>query len=171
MTSMNNESFFHIIYGYWLYVLHFFTYLFCDFPIVEFNLNSETAKVPIKGTTYSAGYDLSSDVDITLLPWEYEKVETNVSVDMKNSPLMYARVAPRSGLALKGIHVGGGVIDSDYRGTIGVILYNLSNEKMNITKEQRVAQLIFERKAHPSIKNEEVVEKSREGGGFGSTGN
>ena len=67
-------------------------------------------------------------------------------------PDCYGRIAPRSGLALKKfIDVGAGVIDSDYRGEIGVILFNFGNEDFEINMGDKIAQLIFERKNTPEV--------------------
>ncbi|CAI5973542.1 unnamed protein product [Closterium sp. NIES-65] len=84
----------------------------------------------------------------------------------------YARVAPRSGLALKhSINVGGGVVDYDYRGNVGVILFNHSDNDFPVKAGDRVAQLILERIVTPDVVEvEELDETTRGAGGFGSTG-
>ena len=65
----------------------------------------------------------------------------------------YGRIAPRSGLALKKfIDVGAGVIDADYRGELGVILFNFGNEDFVINQGDKVAQLIFEKIKTPTVK-------------------
>ncbi len=84
------------------------------------------------------------------------------------------QVRPRSGLALKqGIIVvnSPGTIDSDYRGTIGVILCNLGNLKFPIKRFDRIAQIVFQKVEHPNINVTDVKQKTtRNEGGFGSTG-
>ena len=84
----------------------------------------------------------------------------------------YGRIAPRSGLALKaGIDVGAGVVDSDYRGPLGVLLFNHSDSDFNITTGDRVAQLILERIAVAEVEEtDELTDTDRGHGGFGSTG-
>ena len=84
----------------------------------------------------------------------------------------YGRVAPRSGLALKKfIDVGAGVIDSDYRGELGVILFNFSDEDFVIHMGDRIAQLIFEKIKTPTIKELDSLEGTDRGvEGYGSTG-
>lgn len=84
----------------------------------------------------------------------------------------YGRVAPRSGLAAKhGIDVGAGVIDEDYRGNIGVVLFNHGKEAFEIKRGDRIAQLICERIVYPVLEEvEKLTETVRGAGGFGSTG-
>jgi dUTP pyrophosphatase len=81
-------------------------------------------------------------------------------------------VAPRSGLANKHfIDVGAGVIDYDYRGNVGVILFNFGKEPFKVTKGDRIAQLICERIWYPDIEEcETLCDTERGEGGFGSTG-
>ena len=84
----------------------------------------------------------------------------------------YGRVAPRSGLSVKNfIHVGAGVVDSDYRGELKVLLYNFSDVDFIVNAGDRIAQLIIEKYTPTDV--EEVVELEltiRGEGGFGSTG-
>lgn len=84
----------------------------------------------------------------------------------------YARVAPRSGLAWKNsIDVGAGVIDYDYRGNVGVILFNHSDIDFEVKRGDRIAQLILERISMADVQEvEELNETVRGTGGFGSTG-
>uniref|UniRef100_A0A8C0D690 Deoxyuridine 5'-triphosphate nucleotidohydrolase n=1 Tax=Balaenoptera musculus TaxID=9771 RepID=A0A8C0D690_BALMU len=85
----------------------------------------------------------------------------------------YGRVAPRSGLAAKHfIDVGAGVIDEDYRGNVGVVLFNFGKEKFEVKKGDRIAQLICEQIFYPEIEEVQVLDDTERGsGGFGSTGN
>jgi dUTP pyrophosphatase len=84
----------------------------------------------------------------------------------------YGRVAPRSGLALKNfIDVGAGVIDADYRGPIGVLIFNFGDVSFKIGRGDRIAQLILERISTPYVEVvQELPETERGSGGFGSTG-
>jgi deoxyuridine 5'-triphosphate nucleotidohydrolase len=97
-------------------------------------------------------------------------VQTDLSIGCPAGT--YGRVAPRSGLTVKnGIHVGAGVIDADYRGPVGVVLFNLGTEPFEVKKGDRIAQLILEQIVMAPV--EEVTELDatvRGGGGFGSTG-
>ena len=91
---------------------------------VELKLLSEAAKTPTKGTNQAAGYDLYAAQNAEIDPLKRALIKTNISIAIPKG--YYGRIAPRSGLAYKnGIDVMAGVIDSDYRGDVGVILYNL----------------------------------------------
>ena len=84
----------------------------------------------------------------------------------------YGRVAPRSGLAVKNfIDVGAGVIDCDYRGALGVVLFNHSADDFHIKPGDRIAQLIIEKISTPDVVEvDDLDETARGAGGFGSTG-
>jgi len=84
----------------------------------------------------------------------------------------YARVAPRSGLAVKKfLDTGAGVVDEDYRGEVGVVLFNHSEEDFHVKAGDRVAQLILERIATPEVLEvDDLDETVRGAGGYGSTG-
>ena len=99
-----------------------------------------------------------------------ELVKTDLSIAI---PLgTYARVAPRSGLAWKKfIDVGAGVVDYDYRGNVGVILFNHGDEDFEVKKGDRVAQLILEQILTPEVVEcDDLDDTARGAGGFGSTG-
>lgn len=129
------------------------------------------AFVPFKASRKAAGYDLTSYYDYEIPPHGKELIYTEIEVALPEGT--YGRIAPRFSLAWKfHIDVGAGVINSDYRGEIGIVLFNHSNTAFKIQKGDRVAQLILER-----IENEEELKivddlKSTERGenGFGSTG-
>lgn len=97
-------------------------------------------------------------------------VLTDIQIELPTG--CYGRVAPRSGLAAKNfIDVGAGVIDEDYRGNVGVVMFNHAEEEFEVKRGDRIAQLICERIFYPDI--EEVTSLSateRGSGGFGSTG-
>ena len=84
----------------------------------------------------------------------------------------YGRIAPRSGLAWKKhVDVGAGVIDADYRGPVGVVLFNHADEELVVEVGDRVAQLVLERIVIPEVLEvDELDETERGAGGFGSTG-
>uniref|UniRef100_A0A5F8GW72 Deoxyuridine 5'-triphosphate nucleotidohydrolase n=1 Tax=Monodelphis domestica TaxID=13616 RepID=A0A5F8GW72_MONDO len=88
---------------------------------------SEHATAPSKGSARAAGYDLYSAYDYTIPAMEKALVKTDIQISLP--PGCYGRVAPRSGLAAKHfIDVGAGVIDEDYRGNVGVVLFNFGKE-------------------------------------------
>lgn len=138
-------------------------------------INKSAHKVPHYETKASAGMDLRANISeaITLKPLERTIVKTGLFIEL---PVGYeAQVRPRSGLAAKkGITVlnAPGTIDADYRGEIGVILVNLSNDEFTIENGERIAQLVIAKHEHISWKEVEVLEETIRGvGGFGSTGN
>ena len=118
--------------------------------------------------------DLYANIDepITLKSLERTLVKTGLFISLPEG--YEAQVRPRSGLALKnGITVLNtpGTIDADYRGEIGVILVNLSNEDFVIENGERIAQLIIAKHERAEwIEVQELSETSRGEGGFGSTG-
>jgi dUTP pyrophosphatase len=125
-------------------------------------------------TIYSAGMDLRANVPepSTLQPLERAIVKTGLFIEL---PIGYeAQVRPRSGLAAKkGITVlnSPGTIDADYRGEIGVILVNLSNEPFTIENGERIAQLVIAKHERANWEEvDELSETERGAGGFGSTG-
>jgi dUTP pyrophosphatase len=97
-------------------------------------------------------------------------VPTDISIAIPYG--MYGRVAPRSGLAVKHfLDVGAGVIDSDYRGPVGVVMFNFSDKDFQVAQGDRIAQLIIEKIAMLDIVQVEDLDNTDRGaGGFGSTG-
>lgn len=141
--------------------------------ILQINVKklSENATIPTKGTDFAAGYDLYAAEDAVVACGARKLIKTNISMEI--TPGYYGRIAPRSGLAYKnGIDVLAGVIDSDYRGDIGVILYNTDkNIDFTIKKGDRIAQMIFEACYSVILNDVNVLDNtSRQSGGFGSTG-
>lgn len=141
--------------------------------ILQINIKklSENAIVPTKGTDFAAGYDLYAAEDAIISCGARKLIKTNISMEI--TPGYYGRIAPRSGLAYKsGIDVLAGVIDSDYRGDIGVILYNTDkNIDFIVKKGDRIAQMIFEACYSVILKDVNTLDNtSRQAGGFGSTG-
>ena len=137
-------------------------------------INKSQHPLPNYETIASAGMDLRADLTapITLTPLGRTIVKTGLFIEL---PMGYeAQVRPRSGLAIKkGITVlnSPGTVDADYRGEIGVILVNLSNEDFVIQNGERIAQLIIAKHERAEwIEVQELSESSRGEGGFGSTG-
>lgn len=131
---------------------------------------SEFAIIPTRGSAFSAGFDLSSAYDTVVPARGKALVKTDLAVAIPENT--YARIAPRSGLALKNfIDTGAGVVDYDYRGPVGVVLFNHGPEDFVIKRGDRIAQLILERICMAEVQEtEELFETSRGAGGFGSTG-
>ncbi|MBP4137306.1 MULTISPECIES: dUTP diphosphatase [Flavobacterium] len=137
-------------------------------------INKSQHPLPNYETIASAGMDLRANLSasITLKPLERAIVKTGLFIEL---PIGYeAQVRPRSGLAAKkGVTVlnSPGTVDADYRGEIGVILVNLSNEDFVIENGERIAQLIIARHERAEwLEVAELSETSRGEGGFGSTG-
>ncbi|WP_281636846.1 dUTP diphosphatase [Flavobacterium marginilacus] len=137
-------------------------------------INKSQHALPNYETIASAGMDLRANITeaITLQPLERAIVKTGLFIEL---PIGYeAQVRPRSGLAAKnGITVlnAPGTVDADYRGEIGVILVNLSNDAFVIQNGERIAQLIIAKHERAEwIEVDELSETSRGAGGFGSTG-
>ncbi|GFS46502.1 similar to DUTP-PYROPHOSPHATASE-LIKE 1 [Actinidia rufa] len=118
-------------------------------PLVMIFLAQQRSKVPARGKTL---------------------VPTDLSIAIPEGT--YARIAPRSGLAWKhSIDVGAGVIDADYRGPIGVILFNNSDVDFEIKARDRIAQLIIQVIVTPNVEEIDDLDSTARGsGGFGSTG-
>ena len=137
-------------------------------------INKSSHALPSYETIASAGMDLRAHIvdAIVLMPLERKIIPTGLFMEL---PVGYeAQVRPRSGLAAKhGVSVlnSPGTIDADYRGEIGVILVNLSNDIFTINNGDRVAQMVIAK--HERAEWNEVLnlsETSRGEGGFGSTG-
>lgn len=139
-------------------------------PILSFKKLSMHAYSPVKMTDGSAGFDLRSAYDYIIEPCGKALIPTDLAVKIPDG--CYGRIAPRSGLALKyHIDVAAGVIDRDYRGNLGVILFNHSSTCFTVRKGDRIAQLICEKIIEPELKEVLSLDNTeRSERGFGSTG-
>jgi dUTP pyrophosphatase len=137
-------------------------------------INHSKHALPAYETPSSAGLDVRANLNesIVLKPFERALVKTGLFLEIPAG--FECQVRPRSGLALKnGITVlnSPGTIDADYRGEIGVILINLSNEVFNIEDGERIAQLVFAQVEQAKWEESIVLSDTERGaGGFGSTG-
>jgi len=131
---------------------------------------SAHAVPPARASAGAAGYDLCAAYDGVVPARGRALLKTDVAVAVPAGT--YGRVAPRSGLALKsGIDVGAGVIDEDYRGNVGVILFNHGEADFAVKAGDRIAQLVLERIAVAEVQVVEALDDTARGaGGFGSTG-
>lgn len=137
-------------------------------------VNKSHHPLPAYATELSAGMDLRANIDepIVLKPMERRLVPTGLHIAL---PVGYeAQVRPRSGLALKkGITVlnAPGTVDADYRGDVGVILINLSDEPFTIVDGERIAQMVIARHEHAEFIPVDVLDETERGeGGYGHTG-
>lgn len=128
------------------------------------------AVMPVRGSEFAAGFDLASAEATKVKAGEKAIVKTGLAIAIPSGT--YARIAPRSGLAAKKmLHVGAGVVDYDYRGEVGVVLFNHGSEDFEIAVGDRVAQLILEEiSMAPCVQTDSLDDTARGAGGFGSTG-
>ena len=137
-------------------------------------INTSPYELPSYATEHSAGMDMRANItgSITLLPLKRAMVPTGVFIELPHG--FEAQIRPRSGLAAKhGISIvnSPGTIDADYRGEIGVILVNLSNEEFVVNDGERICQMVIAKHETISWQNVEILQDSTRGeGGFGHTG-
>lgn len=134
----------------------------------SFVLMNDDATLPMKGSPGACGYDLYSAEDVLVNPKSRRLISTGLKMKIDRG---YARIAPRSSLAMKEIDIGAGVIDMDYRGEIKILLINNSYAELSVSKGMRIAQMIFEECHFPTVEEAETLDETERGeGGFGSTG-
>ncbi len=137
---------------------------------VKVTLLNKHAKAPTKSHTQDAGWDLYASKSVSIAPKQRKLINTDIALEM---PTYFAGLIwPRSGLSVKsGIDVLAGVVDSGYRGEIMVCLYNTSDEGVQITHGDRIAQIIFQDVPEVGITVSDSLGASQRGSdGFGSTG-
>lgn len=130
----------------------------------------KTLPIPEYLKKTDAAIDLRSSIDCVILPKEHKTISSGIAVEIPKG--YFGSVRDRSGLAAKfGIHTMAGVIDSGYRGEIGIVLINLGKEAFKISKADRIAQLIIQPVLQPDIVEvEELSDSDRGTTGFGNTG-
>jgi len=137
-------------------------------------VNRSRHPLPTYATAQSAGLDLRANIGepIVLMPMERRLIPTGLYMALP--PGYEAQVRPRSGLALKhGITVlnSPGTIDADYRGEVGVLLINLSQQPFTVNDGERVAQMVVARHEQAELIEAEVLDETERGaGGYGHTG-
>ena len=137
-------------------------------------VNKGHQPLPQYATPQSAGMDLRANLEtpITLHPMERRLVPTGLHIALPEG--FEAQVRPRSGLALKkGVTVlnSPGTVDADYRGEVGVVLINLSQEPFVINDGERIAQMVIARHEMAAFEEVEVLDETERGeGGYGHTG-
>jgi len=126
--------------------------------------------LPAYGSPAAAGADLRASEAVEILPGDRHAVATGIKLELP--PGHVGLVWPRSGLAVRhGIDTLAGVIDSDYRGEVRVVLVNHGREPFRIATGDRVAQLLLQRVERAAfITSDALAETERGEGGFGSTG-
>ena len=143
--------------------------------MVKINIvNRGHQQLPAYATPQSAGMDLRANLDepVTLRPMERRLITTGLHIALPEG--YEAQVRPRSGLALKhGLTVlnSPGTIDADYRGEIGVVLVNLSQDDFVVNDGERIAQLVISRYEQGELVVVEQLDETERGeGGYGHTG-
>ena len=137
-------------------------------------INKSNNPLPRYESAQAAGMDIRCNIaeEVTLQPMERRLLPTGLFIEL---PQGYeAQIRPRSGLALKrGLTVlnSPGTIDADYRGEVGIILINLSNEPQTIAPGERICQMVIARHEQPEVVEVEVLSETERGaGGFGHSG-
>ena len=141
----------------------------------------ENAKIPTRAYETDAGLDLYCLEDVTIYPtYQLDDrgnlednfpriVKTGIAIQLTDGH--YGHICEKSGLASRGIKVGGGIIDSSYTGEVKVIMYNLTASTFKFEKGQKVAQLIIQSCIQPEIEIVDNLEETdRSDSGFGSSG-
>ena len=137
-------------------------------------INKGKQQLPAYATKQSAGMDLRANIEeaFELKPLERRLVPTGLYMALPEG--YEAQVSPRSGLALKhGITVLNtpGTIDADYRGEVGVVLVNLSNEPFSIEPGERIAQMVIAKYEQVELEEVEMLDETERGaGGYGHSG-
>ena len=133
-----------------------------------------SAILPTRESEFAAGYDLYAFEDGVVHPYSQCLCKLKIKIHMP--PGVYGRIAPRSGLSYRnGIQIGGGVIDADYQGEVGVILMNSKDQVFTFKRGDRIAQLILEKCTIVPIREVKSIvqifgDTTRGSEGFGSTG-
>ena len=155
--------------------INYITY-FSDKPIkisesVPLNVKLEAfgAIMPTQATEQSAGFDLYSIEEGRIFPGERKLINIGISIELPEQT--YGQIAPRSSLAIKGIDIGAGIIDADYRGLVKVLVINNSGKNFVYNVYDKIAQLIVIKIENTKIfKVENLTDTERGDNGFGSSG-
>ena len=138
--------------------------------LLEFKRLDPRAQLPSRGSAAAAGLDVYLLEELTIDPGQRTLGRTGLAVAIPEG--YYGRLAPRSGLAVKqGLDTLAGVIDADYRGEIGCLLYNSGDETIHLAAKSKICQLIIEKIITPDAAWADDISDTERGiGGFGSTG-
>ena len=137
---------------------------------INFKEFSEFARVPTKATPGSACFDVYSSCELRLRPGETKRIPLDIG--FKFSKKLCCKIYPRSGLSLLPTFIGGGVVDSDYRGNVSVILTNFSSSDAEVNVGGKIAQIMFIKPVPVYFEEvEDFCDTAVRGSeGFGSTG-
>lgn len=138
-------------------------------PILRVEKINEAAKLPQKAHAEDAGYDLYANDYYSIAPYAHALVSTGVRLAIPDGYV--GLIWDKSGVAFEGMKTMGGVIDSNYRGEIKVIIKNLSEDMYNIVPGQKIAQILIQAISNIGISEENINDETeRQAGGFGSSG-
>jgi dUTP pyrophosphatase len=137
--------------------------------ILKFVKISKNATTPTKGSPFSAGYDLYAAKDLVILFQNVGMIPTDLKISVPSGT--YGRIASRSSLSVKNIHVTAGVIDEDYPSPVNIVLHNGGFTTFTVKKGDKIAQLICKKILYPALLEVAVLDTTQRGEkGFGSTG-
>lgn len=138
--------------------------------MIKLSKTREDAIYPSRGSEGAAGWDLYSAESSVIEPGQYRLIDTGISTEFSDS--IVGIIKPRSGFACKyGIDVLAGVIDSDFRDSLKVLLINHGGQEFIVNRGDRIAQIIFTLAFHNVVMHEGPVSETVRGtNGFGSTG-
>ena len=137
--------------------------------IIPFQKLHPDAKIPTRAYSDDAGLDLTTVETHTLAPGEGRIFKTGLAAAIDTG--FVGLVWDRSSMGKRGIKTLGGVIDSGYRGEIGVILWNMSQTEQEVKSGERIAQLLIQNVSSPqTVEVKELNASERDSGGFGSSG-
>lgn len=145
---------------------------------IQFQKLSDKATIPRRAHPEDAGCDLFSAEDIIIPSGTHKLVKTDICVRLPNPPMegmsVYGKISSRSGLALKhGINIGAGVVDKNYTGALGVVMFNHGIKDFEVKFGDKIAQLVVELILTPEVEEVDNIstDKTERGDkGFGSSG-
>ena len=130
-----------------------------EISTIKFKRLGPEAHRPERKSEIAAGYDISAAESKIIRPWKQEVVSTHIALAIPHGA--YGRIALCSGLALKGIDVAAGVIDSDYQGEIKVLLVNHSDVQFELKTGGRITQLIIEKISLDKLNEENNLNETK----------
>ncbi len=140
-----------------------------DQTIIRYTRLTSSACIPVKETPAAAGFDLCSPRYYIVPPYGSTLIPTDLAISLPKDSC--GRILPRSSLSLKhSIITGAGIIDSDFRGNLSVLLFNLGSKPFNVVPGQTICQLIVQKIYTPQLEECKNLNKTARGNGcFGST--
>lgn len=137
-------------------------------PSLKIKKLDEDAIVPVRKSKGAAGYDLASPITTVIPPHTIQKIDLKIACAIPEG--FCGKIATRSSVNLKQITIEG-VVDSDYRGSVGLMVNNQSDSALEVYRGDRLAQLILEKITTPEVEVVDDLDETERGeGGFGSTG-